>query len=209
MLVVSYTILTKTLESKIQRDRQTFRPTHCASRWRRSRAERRDRRILPNLSAGREDLHRALSRSGGEKVASGDLFQPPAYRRDVHHDSGRPSDRFDCRTIRRGCWTIGSRDRGWPRARTAQEFYVSPVHPRSPDNRLATDLVSRNSADRMGRRSDSSASRSWSNASGVGFPRSIFADQAKCQIVDQNGAALFSDDFKANPDPISDSTNAL
>ena len=93
-------------------------------------------------------------------------------------------------------------------ARTAQGFYVSPVHPRLSDNRLATDLVSAIRGpdgttigfigvsvlvERIGRR----------------LSTIDLADQAKCQIVDQNGAALFSDDFKANPGPISDATKTL
>ena len=72
----------------------------------------------------------------------------------------------------------------------------------SPDNRLATDLVSAiRSADgstigfigvsvlveRIGRR----------------LSTIDFADQEECQIVDQNGVALFGNDFKANPGPVS------
>src|SRR5207244_1831208 len=73
-----------------------------------------------------------------------------------------------------------------------------PVHPRFSDKRLATDIIGAVRApngtvlgylgvsvlvERIGRR----------------LSTIEFADQSACQVLDQNGVALFTNDFKANP----------
>ena len=208
MLGVSYTILTKTLESKIQRDRQSFV------------------QLIAHLVG--DDLARS-----GEIVAFYQTYPPVTkiftarypdvaakkWLQETYFSHPRIDGMFITTADGRLIASVPPDDparmlddrisRSWlAAARTAQGFYVSPVHPRSPDNRLATDLVSAIRGpdqttigfigvsvlvERIGRR----------------LSTIDLADQAKCQIVDQNGAALFSDDFKANPDPISDSTKAL
>ncbi len=207
MLVVSYTILTKTLESKIQRDRQSFV------------------QIIAHLVG--DDLVRS-----GEIVAFYQTYPPianifTARYPDVEakkwlqetyfshpHIDGMFITTADGRLIA-SIPDVPARmlddriSRSWlAAARTAQEFYVSPVHPRLSDNRLATDLVSAIRGpdgttfgfigvsvlvERIGRR-----------LSAIDLP-----EQAKCQIVDQDGTALFSDDLKANPGPPSDATRTL
>ncbi|MEO7723172.1 MAG: ATP-binding protein, partial [Chthoniobacterales bacterium] len=93
-------------------------------------------------------------------------------------------------------------------AQTEPGFYVSPVHSRFSDGRLAADLVSAIRGpdgtpigfvgvsvlvERIGRR----------------LSLIDLADQAKVQIVDQQGAALFAEDFKPNPGPISEAERTL
>ena len=85
-------------------------------------------------------------------------------------------------------------------ARNAEKFYVSPVHPRTSDNRLATDLVS------PIRPTDNSTTGFIGVSvlvERIGRRLSLidFADQERCQIIDQNGVALFSHDFKPNTGP--------
>jgi signal transduction histidine kinase/CheY-like chemotaxis protein len=210
MLVVSYTILTKTLESKIQRDRQSFV------------------KLIAHLVG--DDLARS-----GEIVAFYQTYQPVAniftarypdlaakkWIQETYFSHPRIDGMFITTADGRLIASIPDvpekmlDDRisnSWlAAARTAQNFYVSPVHPRlsdNRDNRLATDLVSAIRGpdgttigfigvsvlvERIGRR-----------LSSIDLP-----EQAKCQIVDQNGVALFNDDLKANPGPISDATKTL
>jgi signal transduction histidine kinase/CheY-like chemotaxis protein len=208
MLVVSYTILTKTLESKIQRDRQTFV------------------QLIAHLVG--DDLARS-----GEIVAFYQTYPPVAkiftarypdlaaknWLQETYFTHPRIDGMFITTADGRLIASVPPDDpgrmlddrisRSWlAAARTAEGFYVSPVHPRSPDNRIATDLVSPIRGpdgttigfigvsvlvERIGRR----------------LSTIDLADQAKCQIVDQNGAALFSDDFKANPGTISNATKTL
>jgi signal transduction histidine kinase/CheY-like chemotaxis protein len=82
------------------------------------------------------------------------------------------------------------------------DIYVSPVHPRSPDGRMATAIVGAvrtpdgNVAGYLG---------VWVLVERMGKRLSSidFADQAICQIVDQNGAPLFTDNFAPNTGPAS------
>jgi signal transduction histidine kinase/CheY-like chemotaxis protein len=208
MLGVSYTILTKTLESKIQRDRQSFvqliahlvgddlaRSGEIVAFYQTNPAVTKIFTArYPDVAAKKwlQETYFSHPRIDGMFIttANGRLIAsvPP----------DDPARMLDDRISR--SWLAA--------ARTAQGYYVSPVHPRSPDNRLVTDLVGAIRGpdhttigfigvsvlvERIGRR----------------LSTIDLADQAKCQIVDQNGAALFSDDFKANPDPISDSIKAL
>jgi signal transduction histidine kinase len=84
-------------------------------------------------------------------------------------------------------------------ASATHEAYVSPVHPRISDKRIATDIVGAVRApdgaivgylgisvlvERIGRR-----------LSTIGF-----ADHAICQVLDQKGHGLFTQDFQSNPD---------
>lgn len=208
MLGVSYTILTKTLESKIQRDRQSFvqliahlvgddlaRSGEIVAFYQTNPAVTKIFTArYPDVAAKKwlQETYFSHPRIDGMFITTADgrliASVPP----------DDPARMLDDRISR--SWLAA--------ARTAQGYYVSPVHPRSPDNRLVTDLVGAIRGpdqttigfigvsvlvERIGRR----------------LSTVDLADQAKCQIVDQNGAALFSNDFKANPDPISDSTKAL
>src|SRR5205085_8121462 len=87
-------------------------------------------------------------------------------------------------------------------AMESADVYVSPVHPRLPDDRMTTAIVGAVRAqdgtvvgylgvwvlvERMGRRLSSID----------------FADQAVCHVIDQNGYPLFTDNFVPNTGPAS------
>ena len=93
-------------------------------------------------------------------------------------------------------------------ARSAAGVYVSPIHPRQPDKRIATDIVGavRNPegkavgflgvsvlVERIGRR-----------LSAIEFP-----NQSTCQVLDQGGAALFGEDFKPKTGAVSPEGESL
>lgn len=199
MLVVSYTILTRTLESKILRDRQTFV------------------QLIAHLvgdDLGRSgaivDYYQRYPKVAQILTARDPDLAGKIWLQDIYYSHPRIDGMFitnaDGQLIASlpddpalllsnqisKTWLAG--------ARNVQSFYVSPVHPRAPDNRLATALVSPIRApdgsvngfigvsvlvERIGRR----------------LTAIDFADHERCQIIDQNGVALFSDEFKANPDP--------
>jgi hypothetical protein len=200
MLVVSYTILTNTLESKILRDRQTFvqidrpsrrddfsRTSASSSTTRRSQTSRGSspalRRSGPRsngLTQGRSIRTRwstassSPRRTGGCFLASAD---PPSPRQSAPANLWR-----EAATIRRA-------------------FTSSAVHQRAPDRRLATNIVGAVRApdgtivgylgisvlvERMGRR----------------LSTIEFADKSICQILDQNGVGLFANNFQANTERV-------
>ena len=93
-------------------------------------------------------------------------------------------------------------------AKSATGVYVSPIHPRQPDNRIVTDIVGavRNPegnvvgflgvsvlVERIGKR----------------LSAIEFADQSTCQVLDQRGAALFEKDFKAKTGAVSPEGESL
>src|SRR5207249_199074 len=83
-------------------------------------------------------------------------------------------------------------------AAASDQPFVSPVHPRFSDNRLVTDIVSAvRGADRMilGFVGDSVL------VERIGRRMSTieFSDRFLFEVLDQNGAALFTTDFKPNP----------
>lgn len=207
MLVVSYTILTKTLESKIQRDRQTFvqliahlvgddlaRSGEITSFYQTyPPVAKIFSARYPDVAAKTwlQETYFTHPRIDGMFIASGD----GSLIASIPDDPARLLDNRISKS-----WLAA--------AKTASSFYVSPVHPRLSDGRLATDLVSAIRGpdgtpigfigvsvlvERIGRR----------------LSLIDLADQAKVQIVDQNGAALFANDFKPNPGPVSDTAKAL
>ncbi|MEO6969767.1 MAG: ATP-binding protein, partial [Chthoniobacterales bacterium] len=199
MLVVSYTILTRTLESKILRDRQTFV------------------QLIAHLvgdDLGRSgaivDYYQRYPKVAQILTARDPDLAGKIWLQDIYYSHPRIDGMFI--TNANGQLIASLPDdpalllsnqisKTWlAGARNVQSFYVSPVHPRAPDNRLATALVSPIRApdgsvngfigvsvlvERIGRR----------------LTAIDFADHERCQIIDQNGVALFSDEFKANPDP--------
>lgn len=199
MLVISYTILTNTLETKILHDRQTFVQliahlvgddlSHTGSVIEYYQTQPDVAKILtgPTASTGAQQWLAQTFYShpridgmfitgvDGQLIASLPAIAP----------SG--AQEFSAALWREGA--MGSPD-----------VYVSPVHPRSPDGRMATAIVGAvrtpdgNVAgylgvwvlvERMGRRLSSID----------------FADQAVCQIVDQTGAPLFARNFAPNTGP--------
>jgi signal transduction histidine kinase/CheY-like chemotaxis protein len=207
MLVVSYTILTKTLESKIQRDRQTFvqliarlvgddltRSGEIAGFYQTyPPVARIFTARYPDVAAKNwiQETYFTHPHIDGMFVTTADgglIASIPDYPAGILDDQISKS------------WLAA--------ARTAQSFYVSPVHPRPSDNRLATDLVGAiRGAD--GRPIGFIGVSVLVERIGRRLSMMNLADQAKCQIVDQNGAALFSNDFKANPGSTSDAEKTL
>lgn len=197
MLVVSYTILTKTLETKILRDRQTFVQliAHLVADDLAGKTSIIEyyqtlpdvAKILTNPSpivAGQLWLGQTFfshPRIDGMFVTDADgrlLASVPAIPELVGQDFGSV------------LWRNG--------AMASPGAFVSPVHPREPDHRIATDIVGAVRAqdgrvvgflgvsvlvERIGRR-----------LSTIGF-----TDQSVCQVLDQNGVALFTQNFQANP----------
>jgi signal transduction histidine kinase/CheY-like chemotaxis protein len=199
MLGVSYTILTRTLESKILRDRQTFVQliAHLVGDdldgkstiidYYQNRPDLAEIPTDPNaVLVGQQWLGQTFfshPRIDGMFITDADgrlIASVPALPDRVGTD-------FDSHL-----WKAG--------ALATQKSFVSPVHPRQLDNRIATDVVgavrTRDGrvvgflgvsvlVERIGRR-----------LSAIGF-----TNQSICQVIDQRGAALFNRDFQANPNP--------
>jgi signal transduction histidine kinase/CheY-like chemotaxis protein len=200
-LVVSYTILRNTLESKILRDRQTFvqliahlvgddlSRTGGVIEYYQTLPEVAQVLTEPNVEmAAQQWLSSAFyshPRIDGMFLTSADgrlIASLPAEPSLVGNDYG---------------------SRYWlQKARAKTGAYVSPVHARSSDKRMATDIVGAVRrpdgtvlgylgvsvlVERMGRR----------------LSTIEFADQSHCQVLDQNGAALFTADFSPNPKALS------
>ena len=207
MLVVSYTILTNTLESKILRDRQTFvqliahlvgddfSRTGAIIEYYQTQPE--VARILTGpdpQAAAQQWLNQTFyshPRIDGMFIAAADgkliaSLPPvaPASADAVSADLWRDA------------------------ADNATGAYVSPVHQRAADRRLATDIVGAVRAEgggvvgylgisvlveRMGRR----------------LSTIEFADKAVPQIIDQNGVGLFGDNLQANTSPVTAEAQTL
>jgi signal transduction histidine kinase/CheY-like chemotaxis protein len=199
MLVVSYTILTNTLESKILHDRQTFVQliahlvgddlSHTGSVIEYYQTQPDVAKMLASPSAAgpaQQWLAQVfyshpridgmfMAGTEGQLIASLPAV-PPSLTQD-----------FSAALWREGA--MGSPD-----------IYVSPIHPRLPDGRMTTAIVGGVRApdgtivgylgvwvlvERMGRRLSSID----------------FADQAVCHVVDQNGMPLFTNNFAPNTGP--------
>ena len=199
-LVFSYTILRSTLESKILRDRQTFVQLigHLVGDdLSRTGGIIEYYQTLP-------DVAKVLTTPNGQAAAqqwlSGAFYSQP--RIDSMFMTG-PDGRLIA-SVPAEPDMLGKdyQSQVWlPGAFAATGAYVSPVHARSSDKRMATDIVGAVRLpdgtvvgylgvsvliERIGRR----------------LSTIEFADQSNCQVLDQNGAALFTKDLKANPNPV-------
>ncbi len=196
-LVVSYTILSNTLESKILRDRQTFVQLigHLiGDDLSRTSGIIEYYQTLPDIpkilssptptTPSQQWLASAFyshPRIDGMFITNAEgrlIGSLPANPAAVGHD------------FESGLWK--------DRALTSETPYVSPVHPRLSDKRMTTDIVGPVKAQ---------------NGSVVGyFGVSVlverigrrlstieFADQQVCQVIDQNGVPLFATKFGAHP----------
>ena len=195
-LVVSYTILTKTLESKILRDRQTFV------------------QLIGHLVG--DDL----SRTGGiieyyqtlpeiAKMLTGPNPQQASQQwlGSAFYSHPRIDGMFVTTVDGRLVASLPNtpemvgKDFGSSRwreqAKASGGVFISAVHPRLPDNRLVTDIVGAVRApdrsivgylgvsvlvERIGRR----------------LSTIEFADQSLCEVFDQDGTPLFDRDFRPN-----------
>jgi signal transduction histidine kinase/CheY-like chemotaxis protein len=206
-LVVSYTILRNTLESKILRDRQTF-------------VQLIGHLVGDDLSRTSGIIQYYQTLPDVAKILTGPNVQMAAQQwlGSTFYSHPRIDGMFitdpDGRLIASlpADPAMAGKDYGsdlWrEQARASNETYVSPVHPRFSDNRMTTDIVGAVRApdgtivgylgvsvlvERIGRR----------------LSTIELADRSLCQILDQNGAALFTNDFKANPSPLSPAGQGL
>jgi signal transduction histidine kinase/CheY-like chemotaxis protein len=196
MLVVSYTILTNTLESKILRDRQTFvqliahlvgddlSRTSGVIEYYQTQPE-----VVKMLSGPNPEIASqqwlALTfyshpRIDGMFIAAPDgrlIASLPAVPESIAQDYSSV------------LWREG--------AAGSPDVYVSQVHPRLPDNRMTTDIVG-------AVRTQEGAIVGYLGVSvlveriGRRLSSIDFADQSNCQVLDQTGMALFTNNFVPN-----------
>ncbi|PZR76150.1 MAG: hypothetical protein DLM73_03375 [Chthoniobacterales bacterium] len=196
MLVVSYTILTNTLESKILHDRQTFvqliahlvgddlSRTGSVIEYYQTQPDVAKMLSTPNPElAAKQWLAQTFyshPRVDGMFIAGPDgrlIASLPEIPADIAQD-------FSPALWREGA--MGSPD-----------VYVSAVHPRLPDSRMTTDMVG-------AVRTTEGAIVGYLGVSvlveriGRRLSSIDLADQASCQVVDQTGHALFTKNFAPN-----------
>jgi len=199
MLLVSYTTLKNTLESKILRDRQTFVQLvgHLVDDDLANTASIVSyHQTLPGMErlfAGPNPQDAAQQwiagkffsypRIDGMFIASADgklLGVLPA----VPDRVGQP--------FHPEVWKGGADD--------TPGIYVSPVHHRPLDNRMVTDVVGAIRT-RDGKTVGYIGASILVERIGRRLSSISFADRAHCQIVDQQGFRLFTSDFKAETEP--------
>ncbi|MEP7077774.1 MAG: ATP-binding protein [Chthoniobacterales bacterium] len=196
MLVISYTILTRTLESKILRDRQTFVQliAHLVGD-----DLSRTAGIIEYYQT-QPDVARILSSPNPESAGQFWLNQtfyshPRIDGMFIAAADGRPVASIPVVPSERAAEFPSPL---WREAASrAPTVVVSPVHARSSDGRMTTDIVGSVRApdgtvvgffgvsvlvERIGRRLSSIE----------------FADQSVCQVIDQSGVALFANNFAPN-----------
>jgi signal transduction histidine kinase/CheY-like chemotaxis protein len=194
----SYAFLTKMMESKILRDRQTF--VQLISRLVGDDLSRTQGIIdyyqtLPDVA---RILNSGSSQAAQQWVGTTFYSHP---RIDGMFVTGR--DGRLIASIPYNPSMIGKdfESNVWrPAAEKISGAFVSPVHPRFSDKRIVTDITGavrtpdKNIVgylgvsvlvERIGRR----------------LSAIQFADQSTCQVVDQSGNALFTNDFRPNPEP--------
>jgi len=195
----SYVFLTKMLESRILRDRQTF--VQLISRLVGDDLSRTEGIIdyyqtLPDVA---RILNSSNSQSASQQWLGATFYSHP--RIDGMFVTGR-----DGRLIASIPYSPSMIGKDFDSALWRPELeklsgaFVSPVHPRFSDKRIVTDIVGavrtpdKNIVgylgvsvlvERIGRR----------------LSAIQFADQSSCQVIDQKGNALFTNDFRANPNP--------
>src|SRR5437763_1823832 len=197
ILFVSYTVLGPRLESKILRDRQTF--VQLISRLVGDDLSRTQGIIdyyqtLPDVS---RILNSSNPQSAAQQWIGTTFYSHP--RIDGMFLTGR--DGRLIASIPYNPAMIGKDldSNLWrPEADKTSVAFVSPVHPRFSDKRIVTDIIGavrtpdKNIAgylgvsvlvERIGRR----------------LATIQFADQSTCQVIDQTGRPLFTNDFRPNP----------
>ena len=195
-LVVSYTILTKTLESRILSDRQTFIQlvghlvNHDLSR---TSGIIEYYQTLPEVA---KILSAPNPQAAAEQWLSSAFYSHPLIDgMFMTAPDGRLIASIPNDPVMIGK-DFGS-DQWREQARASNKAFVSAVHPRLPDKRMATNIVGAVRApdrtivgylgisvlvERIGRR----------------LATIEFADQSLCEVFDQNGTALFARDFQPN-----------
>jgi len=197
-LVVSYTILTNTLESKILRDRQTFVQLigHLVGDdLSRTSGIIEYYQTLPDVA---KFLTSPNPQVAAQQWLGATFYSHPRIDGMFIADAeGRliasipPNPALNGKDFASALWRN--------QAGATREVYVSPVHARLSDKRMTTDIVGAVRApdgtlagylgvsvlvERIGRR----------------LSTIEFADQSVCQVLDQKGHALFKRNFQPNPD---------
>ena len=200
MLAVSYTILRDTLESKILRDRQTFvqlighmvgddlSRTSGIIGYYGTLPEAARILTTPNPTFAQQWLNAAFY---SHPRIDGMFMTAPDGRLIA---SVPPDPASIGKDLESALWLT--------HAQQSKEPYVSPIHPRLIDKRLATDIVSPVRApdgtivgylgvsvlvERIGRR----------------LSAIEFADQQVCEVVDQNGVAFSANELRRGAEPAS------
>ena len=207
MLVISYTILTRTLESKILHDRQAFV------------------RLIAHLIG--DDLSRTgavvdyyqtsqplveilsspQAHSDGEKWLTETFFSQPRIDGMFLTDAnGALISSIPMQPDLVGRTSFSA---PWFKdASAAKNVYVSPVHARPVDHRNTTDIVGTVRAE-GGRTVGFVGVEVLTERIGRRLSSVDLAEHSICQIVDQSGHALFSEDLKPNPGPMSEAGKVL
>jgi signal transduction histidine kinase/CheY-like chemotaxis protein len=207
MLVVSYTILTNTLESKILRDRQTFVQLMAhlvGDDFSRTGGIIEYYQTQPDVAqiltgpAPEASAQQWLSATFYSHPRIDGMFIAAADGRLVAALPPVPPEQAG--ESRADLWREG--------ANAVQGAFVSAVHPRLSDKRMTADIVGAVRApdgtvvgylgvsvlvERMGRRLSSIE----------------FADKSVCQVIDQNNTALFGNNFQANSGPVTPQMQSL
>src|SRR5881392_1924202 len=206
-LIVSYTILRDTLESRILRDRQTLVQLlgHVVG------TDLSRSSALVNYYQTLPEVARTLSSPNPAPAAQQWLNSAFYSHPNIDGMFLAGPDGALLASIPTAPDTVG-KDFGaddWREETTASDqAFVSSVHPRFSDGRLVTDIVAAVRApdgtlvgfvgdsvlvERIGRR----------------LSAIEFSDRYLFEVLDQNGAALFANDFKPNPSGISPEGGAL
>ena len=197
-LIVSYTILTQTLETKILSDRQAFVQliAHLIGddlggkstiiEYYQTLPEVAKNLTNPNAAAGQQWINQTFF---SHPRVDGMFMTTP----DARLIASVP---YDPELIGKDFGSVYWREQ----ATASNKAFVSAVHPRLSDKRMVTDIVGAVRAadqtiigyigvsvlvERIGRR-----------LSTIGF-----TDQSICEVLDQNGVALFTHNFQPNPAP--------
>src|SRR5947209_15903432 len=199
MLVVSYTILTNTLETKILHDRQTFVQliahlvgddlSHTGSviEYYQTQPDVGKMMAGPDPSSGAQQW---LAQTFYSHPRIDGMFITGIDGQVIASLPAVPSTPAEESAVE--LWREG--------AMGSPDVYVSPIHPRLPDGRMATAIVG---AVRSGEGNVAGYLGVWVLVERMGRRLSSidFADQAVCQIVDQAGTPLFATNFAPNNGP--------
>jgi signal transduction histidine kinase/CheY-like chemotaxis protein len=199
MLVISYTILTNTLESKILHDRQTF-------------VQLVAHLVGDDLSHTGSVIEYYQTQPDVAKIMAGPAASTAAQQwiAQTFYSHPRIDGMFitgvegnliaslpaiapeEAQNFSAALWREG--------AMGSPDVYISPVHPRPPDGRMATAIVG---AVRTAEGNVAGYLGVWVLVERMGkrLMSIDIADQAMCQIVDQTGAPLFQNNFAPNTGP--------
>jgi len=206
-LIVSYTILRDTLESRILRDRQTLVQlvSHLVGHdLSRSSAIINYYQTLPEV---------AKILSGPDSAPAGQQWLNSAFYSHPNIDGMflAGADGALVASIPTAPGVIGKdfASQYWrEQAAASEEAIISPVHPRLSDERPVTDIVAVVRAPDgkiLGYVGDSVLVERI----GKRLASIEFSDRFVFEVLDQNGAALFANDFKPNPNVTSREGGAL